>query len=101
VPIPDVSLVDLTCRVQKEVSAEQVNDSLRQAAEGPMKGYLNVTDEELVSVDYTSSPYSAILDAPLTQVMEGRMVKVLAWYDNEMGFACRLIDLAAYIAAQM
>jgi glyceraldehyde 3-phosphate dehydrogenase len=66
-----------------------------------MKGYLNVTDEELVSVDYTSSPYSAILDAPLTQVMEGRMVKVLAWYDNEMGFACRLIDLAAYIAAQM
>ncbi len=101
VPTPDVSLVDLTCRVGREVTAPEVNDALRQAAEGPLKDIMVVTDVPLVSVDYTSCPYSSVVDAPLTQVMDGRMVKVLAWYDNEMGFAQRLVDLAAYVAERL
>jgi glyceraldehyde 3-phosphate dehydrogenase len=98
VPTPDVSLVDLTCRLGREVSAEAINDALREAAEGPMKGYLKVTDVPLVSIDYTGSPYSSVVDAPLTQVIGGRMAKVLSWYDNEMGYAARLVDLAALVA---
>lgn len=101
VPTPDVSLVDLTCRLGREVSAQEVNDALRQAADGPMKGYLSVSDLPLVSIDYTSNTFSSVVDAALTQVMGGRMVKVLSWYDNEMGFASRLIDLAAHMAAQL
>jgi glyceraldehyde 3-phosphate dehydrogenase len=101
VPTPDVSLVDLNCRAGREVSVEEVNDALRAAADGPMKNILAVTDVPLVSVDYTSSPYSAVVDALLTMVMHGRMVKVLAWYDNEMGFAQRFVDLAAFVARKM
>ena len=97
-PTPDVSIVDLTCRVGRDVTAEEVNDALKQASEGPLKGVLMVTDIPLVSVDYTSCPYSSVVDAPLTQVIGGRMVKVLAWYDNEMGYAQRLVDLASYAA---
>jgi glyceraldehyde 3-phosphate dehydrogenase len=83
------------------VSVEEVNDALRAAADGPMKNILAVTDVPLVSVDYTSSPHSAVVDALLTMVMHGRMVKVLAWYDNEMGFAQRFVDLAAFVARKM
>jgi len=101
VPTPDVSMVDFTFRPARDTTAEEVNDHLRQAAEGPMKGYLAVTDEPLVSVDYTGCPYSSVVDAPLTQIMQGRMVKVLAWYDNEMGYASRLVDLAAMVAQSM
>ncbi len=101
VPTPDVSLVDLTCRLATETTAEEVNQALRQAAEGPLKGILTVTEVPLVSVDYTSNPYSSIVDAPLTQVIDRRLAKVLAWYDNEMGFACRMVDLAAYMAQSM
>ncbi|RJX36572.1 MAG: type I glyceraldehyde-3-phosphate dehydrogenase [Desulfarculus sp.] len=101
VPTPDVSLVDLTCRLAKDVSVQTVNDALRAAAAGPLKNYLLVTDEPLVSVDYTSCAYSAVVDAPLTQVIGQRMVKVLAWYDNEMGYAARLLDLAALVARSM
>jgi glyceraldehyde 3-phosphate dehydrogenase len=101
VPTPDVSLVDLNCRAGREVSVEEVNDALRAAADGPMKNILAVTDVPLVSVDYTSSPHSAVVDALLTMVMHGRMVKVLAWYDNEMGFAQRFVDLAALVARKM
>ena len=101
VPTPDVSMVDLTCRLGKAVSAEQVNDALRQAAQGPMKGILAVTDEPLVSVDYTGSTYSSVVDAPLTMVMAERMVKVLSWYDNEAGYASRVLDLAAMMAGKM
>ncbi|MCF8031693.1 MAG: type I glyceraldehyde-3-phosphate dehydrogenase [Desulfarculaceae bacterium] len=101
VPTPDVSLVDLTCRLGKDVSVEDVNQALSEAAEGPMKGYLHVTEVPLVSIDYTGCPYSSVVDAPLTQVIGGRMVKVLAWYDNEMGYAARLVDLAALVASKM
>lgn len=101
VPTPDVSLVDLTCRLGMDCTAQGVNDALRAAAEGPMKGVLKVTEVPLVSVDYTGCPYSSVVDAPLTQVIGGRMVKVLSWYDNEMGYASRLIDLAAMVARSM
>ena len=101
VPTPDVSLLDLNCRVSREVTVEEVNHELREASKHYLKGILAVTEVPLVSVDYTSSPFSAVIDAPLTMVMNGRMVKVQAWYDNEMGFAQRYIDLAAYVARQL
>ncbi|KIX12098.1 type I glyceraldehyde-3-phosphate dehydrogenase [Dethiosulfatarculus sandiegensis] len=101
VPTADVSLVDITCRLGNQVDAEEVNDALRQAAEGPMAGVLKVSDEPLVSIDYTTCPYSSIVDAALTQVMDGRMVKVLSWYDNEMGFASRLVNLAEMVAKSL
>jgi len=101
VPTPDVSLVDLTCRLGMDCTAQGVNDALRAASEGPMKGVLKVTEVPLVSVDYTGCPYSSVVDAPLTQVIGERMVKVLSWYDNEMGYASRLVDLAAMVARGM
>jgi glyceraldehyde 3-phosphate dehydrogenase len=101
VPTPNVSVVDLVCRLNKDVSAQEVNEALKAASLGPMKGVLAVTDVPLVSVDYTSSSYSSVVDAPLTQVMGGRMVKILSWYDNEMGFTHRLIDLAAHMANKL
>ncbi|MFZ5585045.1 MAG: type I glyceraldehyde-3-phosphate dehydrogenase [Thermodesulfobacteriota bacterium] len=101
VPTPDVSIIDLVARMERETDAQEVNAALTAAAEGPLKGIMAVTTAPLVSVDYTSCPYSSVVDAPLTQVMGGRMVKVLAWYDNEMGFTHRLVDLAAYVAARL
>ncbi|MBI5521866.1 MAG: type I glyceraldehyde-3-phosphate dehydrogenase [Desulfarculus sp.] len=101
VPTPNVSVVDLVCRLAKDVTAQEVNAALKEASQGPMKGALEVTDVPLVSVDYTSSPFSSVVDAPLTQVMGGRMVKILSWYDNEMGFTHRLIDLAAHMAGKL
>ena len=101
VPTPDVSLLDLNCRASCEVTVEEVNHALKEASKGYLKGILAVTEVPLVSIDYTSSPYSAVVDAPLTMVMNKRMVKVQAWYDNEMGFAQRYIDLAAYVARRL
>ena len=101
VPTPDVSIVDLTCRLARGVTVQQVNSALKKAADGPLKGILFVTEEPLVSVDYTGCPYSAVVDAPLTQVLGERMVKVVVWYDNEMGFASRHVELAAYVASKM
>ncbi len=101
VPTPNVSVVDLVCRLGRDVTAQEVNEALKAASLGPMKGVLAVTDVPLVSVDYTSSSYSSVVDAPLTQVMSGRMVKILSWYDNEMGFTHRLIDLAAHLAGRL
>lgn len=98
VPTPNVSLVDLACEVTKEVTVEEVNKAFREAAEGKLKGILAYNEEELVSVDFTSSSYSSIVDALLTQVVGGKLVKVFSWYDNESGYACRLRDLAVYIA---
>jgi len=98
VPTPVVSLVDLVAELEKEVTAEEVNDALREAAAGPMKGILAVCEEELVSVDYVQNPHSSIVDAPLTMVVGDRMVKVIAWYDNEWGYSERLVDLAVYVA---
>jgi glyceraldehyde 3-phosphate dehydrogenase len=101
VPTPNVSVVDLVCRLGRDVNAQEVNAALKEASLGLMKDVLAVTDVPLVSVDYTSSSYSSVVDAPLTQVMGGRMVKILTWYVNEMGFTHRLIDLAAYMAAKL
>jgi glyceraldehyde 3-phosphate dehydrogenase len=100
VPTPDVSIVDLTAELEKDVTAQQVNDALRAAAEGRMKGILAFEEEELVSVDYTGHPASSIVDAPSTNVLAG-MVKVMAWYDNEWGYSNRCVDLARYIGARL
>lgn len=99
VPTPDVSLVDLTIRTGKPVSVESVNAALKAAADGPMKGILQYSEEELVSVDFLHNPHSSILDAPLTKALGDRLVKVFAWYDNEWGFSCRVRDLIRMIAA--
>jgi len=101
VPTPDVSLVDLTVEVEQETSAEAVNDAFRQAAAGPMKGILHVSDEPLVSVDYTGHWASSIVDALSTAVMGGNMVKVLAWYDNEWGYSERVVDLVKYVGDRL
>jgi glyceraldehyde 3-phosphate dehydrogenase len=79
------------------VTESELNARYRQAAEGPLKGILQYTEEPLVSVDLNGNPHSAILDATLTKVLAGRMVKVIAWYDNEWGYSCRLRDLIEYI----
>ena len=94
VPTPNVSLVDLTVEVEKKTSADEINEAFRAAAAGDLKGILAVSDEPLVSIDFVSSPYSSIVDGPLTAVLEGTLVKVFSWYDNEMGFSTRLLDLA-------
>ena len=100
VPTADVSLVDLVAEVDKEVSVHEVNDALRSAAAGELRGILDVTDEPLVSVDYVGNPHSAVVDALSTAVIEARMVKILAWYDNEWGYANRLIELAALVGSE-
>ena len=99
VPTADVSLIDLVAEVESDASAESVNDAMRQASAGPLAGILEVSDEPLVSVDFVGNPHSAVVDAMSTAVIEHRMVKVLAWYDNEWGYANRLVDLAAVVGA--
>jgi glyceraldehyde 3-phosphate dehydrogenase (phosphorylating) len=100
VPTPNVSLVDLTVELGKAASAGDINAALKKAAAGPMKGILEVTDEELVSVDFRSNPHSSIVDAPLTKVVDGTMAKVFSWYDNEWGFSCRVKDLLHFMAGK-
>ena len=100
VPTPDVSIVDLCAELEQEVTAEQVNEAMRKAAAGGMKGVLEVSDEELVSVDYTGHPASSIVDAQSTMVVDG-LVKVVSWYDNEWGYSNRCVDLAGYVAGRM
>ena len=97
VPTPNVSLVDLTVVVEKDGDAGAVNDAMRAAAAGPMKGILEVSDEPLVSIDYNHTSASATVDAALTKVLNKRLVKVIAWYDNEWGYSARLVDLAAKV----
>ncbi|HSL23145.1 MAG TPA: type I glyceraldehyde-3-phosphate dehydrogenase [Vicinamibacterales bacterium] len=93
VPTPNVSLVDLACLLEKKVTAEEVNGAFREAAGGALKGILQYTEEPLVSIDFRGNPHSAILDAPYTKVLDGDLVKVLAWYDNEWGYSSRCVDL--------
>jgi len=100
VPTPNVSLVDLTVELGKDATAEDINGAFRQAAAGPMKGILDVTDEELVSVDFRGNPHSSIVDAPLTKVVDGNLAKVFSWYDNEWGFSNRMKDLIRYMASR-
>jgi glyceraldehyde 3-phosphate dehydrogenase len=94
VPTPNVSLVDLVVELGRDASVEALNASLKAASEGRLKGIMAFSEMPLVSVDYTSSPYSSIVDAQLTNVIGGRLAKVLAWYDNEFGFATRMLELA-------
>jgi len=93
VPTPNVSVIDAVYTVRRDVTAEEVNDAMRAAANGPMKGILTVSDEPLVSSDYNGDAHSSTVDAALTKVMEGRMVKIIAWYDNEWGYSMRVVDL--------
>lgn len=97
VPTPNVSVVDLVALVEKNTTVEEVNKALQAAANGPMKGILGVETEELVSVDYRGDDRSSIVDAPLTRVVGGNLVKVIAWYDNEWGYSCRVRDLIEFL----
>ncbi|MBT2572741.1 type I glyceraldehyde-3-phosphate dehydrogenase [Bacillus sp. ISL-51] len=100
VPTPNVSLVDLVAELNQDVTAEDVNAALKEAAEGDLKGILGYSEEPLVSGDYNGNKNSSTIDALSTMVMEGSMVKVISWYDNESGYSNRVVDLAAYIAKQ-
>jgi len=97
VPTPNVSLVDLVALVKKETTAEEINAALKAAAGGELKGILDYIEEPLVSVDFMANPHSSIVDGLSTKVIEGNLVKVLAWYDNEWGYSCRLVDLIKYV----
>lgn len=97
VPTPNVSLVDLSVEVEKDCDAAAVNAAFKQAAQGPLKGILKYSDAPIVSVDQNGDPHSATLDAPLTTVSDRRMVKVLAWYDNEWGYSNRVVDLIRHM----
>jgi glyceraldehyde 3-phosphate dehydrogenase len=100
VPTPNVSVVDLTVFTEKPASVQTVNAALKAAAQGPMKGILDYTEEPLVSVDFRGDPHSAIVDSEYTRVVGDRCVKVLAWYDNEWGYSCRCRDLIKMMAAR-
>ncbi len=101
VPTPNVSIVDLTVELGKNATADEVNQALKTAAQGRMKNVMFVSEEPLVSIDFTSSPYSSIVDAPLTKVIGGNFLKVFAWYDNESGYATRMRDLAIHIGKKL
>ena len=101
VPTPTVSVVDFTADVSRPTSVEELNDAFRAAADGPLKGILGVSDEPLVSMDFKGDSRSSIIDADSTMVLGGTMVKVIAWYDNEWGYSCRVADLIAFVAARL
>jgi len=101
VPTPDVSLTDLAAEVDRPVTVDEVNAAFKAAADGPMRGFLAYSGEELVSVDYIGNPHSCILDAKSTIVVDGTLVKVSGWYDNEWGYASRCVDLIRFIGARL
>lgn len=101
VPVHDVSVIDFVAELEREVTAEEVNEAFKRAASGPLRGILEFCEEELVSIDFVGSSASAVVDGPSTMVLGGNMVKVVAWYDNEWGYSCRLADLAALIASKL
>ena len=100
VPTPDVSVVDLVSELKAQTTAEELNRALREAAEGPLKGILAYTEDPVVSQDFLGDSHSAIVDASMTTVMDGNFAKVIAWYDNEWGYSCRVADLVRYIASR-
>jgi glyceraldehyde 3-phosphate dehydrogenase len=100
VPTPNVSVVDLVAVLTKEAAAEEINAALKAAAEGEMKGILGYTTDPVVSGDMLHDPHSSIVDAELTKVIGGTLAKVVAWYDNEWGYSCRVVDLAVFLAAK-
>jgi glyceraldehyde 3-phosphate dehydrogenase len=97
VPVANVSVVDLNCTLKKEATAEEVNKLLKAAAEGKMKGILDYTEDEVVSVDFNHTSVSSTVDAKMTKVIGGNFLKVVAWYDNEWGYSCRVVDLCEYM----
>ena len=101
VPTPNVSVIDLVVELQKEATAEAINASLRKAAEGPLKGVLEYSENPLVSNDLIGNEHSSIVDATLTMILEGNMAKILSWYDNEWGYSSRLRDLILYISKRI
>jgi len=101
VPTPDVSLTELTVEVERPTTIAEVNAAFRQAADGPLKGILAYTEEELVSVDYIGNPHSTILDGKNTNVIDGTLVKISGWYDNEWGYSSRCVDLIERIGASL
>jgi glyceraldehyde 3-phosphate dehydrogenase (phosphorylating) len=101
VPTINVSVVDLVAELEKPASREAINDAYREAAAGPLRGILDATDEELVSCDFNGNPHSSIIDLKSTALIEGNLVKVLAWYDNEWGYSCRVRDLIGYIGKSL
>ncbi len=101
VPTPNVSVVDLVAELKKPATVEEINGSLKAAAEGPLKGILDYTERPLVSKDFNGDSHSSIVDALSTMVIEGNLVKVVSWYDNEWGYSNRVVDLTAYVANKM
>ena len=101
VPTPTVSLVDLTATLEKDVTEDEVKDAFREAAQGQLKGILAFSDEALVSSDFTKDPHSAIVDGPFIKTLANNMVKVLAWYDNEWGYATRIVELADFVGSKL
>jgi glyceraldehyde 3-phosphate dehydrogenase len=101
VPTPNVSLVDLVVLTEKSATTEEVNASLKKAAEGPMKGILEYCTDELVSIDFRANPHSSIVDAGFTKVIDGNLMKLTLWYDNEWGYSCRVRDLITFIAKRL
>jgi len=97
IPTPNVSLVDLVALLKKNVTTEEVNEAFKTASEGKLKGILQYTEEPLVSVDFMANPHSSIVDSLFTRITDNNLVKVLAWYDNEWGYSCRLKDLIKFI----
>jgi len=97
VPIPNVSLVDLVATLAKATSKDEINAKFKEYSEGPMKGILGVSPDELVSYDFNGDPRSSIVDLPNTNVIGGKTVKVLSWYDNEWAFACRMVELLSFV----
>ena len=100
VPVPTVSVVDLVAELEKEATAEEINAALKAASEGELKGILQYCEDPCVSVDFKGNPHSSIVDALSTKVIEGNLVKVLTWYDNEWGFSCRMKDLINHITSE-
>jgi glyceraldehyde 3-phosphate dehydrogenase len=101
VPTPNVSVVDLTAVVAKDADDKSVNAAMKAASEGPLKGILQYCEAQLVSIDFTGNPHSSIFDAPLTKVLDHRLVKIFSWYDNEWGYSNRLADVTAYVAKRL
>jgi glyceraldehyde 3-phosphate dehydrogenase (phosphorylating) len=101
VPTPNVSIVDLTATVGHDCNDKAVNAAMKKAAEGELKGILQYSEEPLVSIDFNNNPHSSIFDAPLTKVLDQRLVKIFSWYDNEWGYSNRLADVTAFVAAQI
>lgn len=101
VPTPDVSVVDLVVELERDATAEDLNRAFRNASQGTLKGILQFCEEPLVSVDFMGNPHSSIIDAPSTMVIQNRLAKVLAWYDNEVGFSSRMIDVTRMVAASL